>query len=265
MQITEGFGSSSPFVCNTSVPEADVASYEWVEAWADAGAGNSPAANFGTPADRQTSITKGHWFASPNKNFQQGSQHWRSEYNISCKVTVGGLAVESEPVKLTVEVPNPMGETNDPILEGIPTVNFDASTGLWSFTDIGVLSRTPAQEVIRVSSNGDFYFKTLVHEDSHVQDWSVEPTYSTLLDPQRVWQAISAATATSHATLLQMLDVAIGDEINRSYTIISEDIDGLYCAGERRAYVKSNAVAPHFLEFDPNNLSAFGTSYSLCP
>ena len=212
--VTDGATLDAPRFTLTAL---NPTSYAW--SWtAPPGAGNNPNVTF-NPSDAATTETNSHWFANPNvacpsppavQNPPTSSDpYYNSVYTIIGTVTFPAPAPSSSAqTTLTVNAFwSPAGTTPPPPISGGPSIGFDTALQLWVVLNSGTLTRGTPVPTINVPSSSQFYNKTVIHENRHVQQYvsgimsdlfqisSLMADLSPLTDPTQAGLSAKVATA----------------------------------------------------------------------
>jgi len=242
--------NSATFSVRVSPRSFPVESYEWT--WkAPQGAGNNPEADFATPDQSSTIVKKARWFAFPdNRLFLVTGAD--CEYTINCNVTIAGSTVSDiMPPTWRVYLPTPSAETYPPRIDGFPAIlarQLPPGQGIeWYVSGKGTLRRTPPRIVYYLPTTSQFFPKTKVHEERHVEQFTSIAPWKDLFDADALYQdLLSGMTDRSWHLLVLRVRLIIGLRNLLDYSRTAQNMD----AAEKDAYTQSNNVAPDYLEVD---------------
>jgi hypothetical protein len=154
-------------------------SYQW--SWSTPpGVGNNPLVTF-NPSNGATTTTNRRWFANPNVACPSPPSvhnppvstdpYYNSVYTIRGQANFSGGSAHQD---TTLTVNNywfPAGATAPPVISGGPTIGFNNNSNLWVVVNSGTITRNTPVTVIYVPIDSQFYNKTVIHENRHVQQF----------------------------------------------------------------------------------------------
>jgi hypothetical protein len=224
-------------------------SYQW--SWsAPAGAGNNPLVTF-SPSNAATTVTNRHWFANPNVACPSppavhippvGSDpYYNSVYTITGQANFGGLTPHKDSTLTVNNYWSPAGHTYPPAISGGPTIGKDNSRNLWVVVDAGTLMRNTPVVTIFVPLNSQFYNKTVIHENRHVQQY-VSGLASDLFTVPGLMAQLSPLTDPTQAGLSAQIAQAYTDWLAGQNVQVQMRENQL----EQDAHSVSDPVAPQY-------------------
>jgi hypothetical protein len=169
-------------------------------------------------------------------------------YNIIGTVTFSAGVTASAQTTLTVNAFwAPAGTTPPPTISGGPTIGFDTVRQLWVVVNSGTITRGTPVPTINVPINSQFYNKTVVHENRHVQQY-VSGMNSDLFLVSSLMAVLSPLTDPTQAGLNAQIETAFNNWYNGQSAWITVRRSAL----ESDAHAVSDPVSPMY-------------AYQLCP
>lgn len=216
----------------------------------------------------EPTVPEPRWFSTTGDKHQEGEGRpalancshpgapFRSNYKISCIVTIGGASFETTKVDWEVYIPQPT--VSRPHLNSKrPKVSnrYLEATDEWEayVSDRNGFARVaPSLNPAQFDTRNLFYNKIItVHESEHIDQWNNQAPWKDLYDADDLWAEINDMTVTGERTavepqLRQMIDSLVQDHLEAS----DQANDLTFHCRERKAHTLSNAVNPDFLEID---------------
>jgi len=224
--------------------------YQW--SWsAPPGVGDNPLVTF-NPTNAATTVTNRHWFANPDVACPSPpavsnppvatDPYYNSIYGITGQATFSSGFTAHADTTLTINAFwNPAGETPPPSITGGPTIDFDTNSNLWVVVNSGTIARIAPVPTIHVPINSQFYNKTLIHENRHVQQY-VSGMNSDLFTVDSLMAVLSPLTDPTQAGLRAKIMQAFNEWLSgqNAAVIIRSSVM------EADAYSVSDNVLPQY-------------------
>lgn len=244
-QVTDGFFVPPTF---TLTPQGGTpSSYQW--SWsAPFGVGNSPLVTF-NPSNGATTTTNSRWFANPNVACPSPpavhnppvstDPYYNSVYTITGQASFSGGSLHRDTTLTVNNYWNPAGTTALPVISGGPLTGFDTSRSLWVVVNSGTITKNTPVVVIYVPSGSQFYNKTVIHENRHVQQF-VSGMNSDLFTIASLMTQLSPLTDASQSGLSAKIGQAFNNwYLNQTVIVLTRQV-----AMEADAHAVSDSVIP---------------------
>ena len=206
---------------------------------------NSPAIPFTDATQKSTSLSGlPRWFAR-NGSRLLSVDNSSCNYGVFCRVSYKSGVQDSPTSPWEVFVPEPMGTTPFPICTGVPSAEqYPNGTELrYRVTGIGSLNRPAAISTINVSTTSQFYSKTVVHENKHIEQ-AARATYTDINGEWTIYLQVVDLDMNDPAAF----SAAINDARNNANVVHNLLVQANLNIIEAEAYTADNAELPHFLE-----------------